>query len=514
MESLSCESYWRQSGHRPLHSYEPLSGDRRVDVAIIGGGITGLSAAMLLKQAGKEVLVLEAGCVGAGTTGGTSAHLDIMPDQGCTQLLHDFGEEAGRQAIAARRRAIDQIETWATRFGIACDFRRIPAFAYTERSDRVDRLRKEYEAAQRLGVNAAWQTTAGLPFSTSAAIQIEQQARFHALDYLHGLAAAVHGENATICEHTRAEVPRDGDPCVIEANGKRVQATEVILATHSAFLGISQFDMRQAPYQSYMLVVRVEDELPDALFWDDEEPYHYTRRAASHEPNLLLIGGADHKTGHGHEQEHFQKLERYARDRFRVTAIEGRWSAEFFEPADGLPMIGRVPATGHLYIGTGYSGTGLTYGTAAAGVLADLILTGTSVYTDVFSPMRFKPMAAAKDLISENLDVAKRFVGDRVKVERVESLESVARGEGKIVHYQGETLAVYRDEQNQLHCNSPVCTHSGCFVQWNNAESTWDCPCHGGRYSATGERLYGPPPADLKPKDPHGAMASKESTRT
>jgi Rieske Fe-S protein len=247
------------------------------------------------------------------------------------------------------------------------------------------------------------------------------------------------------------------------------------------------------------MTVRVEQELPDALFWDDAEPYHYTRRATTDDPGLIIVGGSDHKTGQGDdERDAFHHLERYVRQRFAVQKIEQRWSAEFFEPADGLPYVGRVPSMKHVYLGTGYSGTGLTFGTVAGRLLADLVLDRANPMSDIFSPSRIKPLAAGGSLIKENLNAAKHFVLDRFTGDSIESLEEVPPGKGRLVKYEGKQWAIYRDDEGAIHVLSPVCTHMGCHVQWNEAEKTWDCPCHGGRFSCLGERLYGPPPKDLE----------------
>jgi nitrite reductase/ring-hydroxylating ferredoxin subunit len=214
-----------------------------------------------------------------------------------------------------------------------------------------------------------------------------------------------------------------------------------------------------------------------------------------------LIGGADHKTGQGgDEREYFDQLERYSHERFSVRSVEHRWSAEYFVPADGLPSIGRVAGTKHLWISTGYDGTGITLGTVGGRLVADLILGRDHALADIVKTGRFTPLASANEFVSENLDVARRFVGDRFGAERIESLEEVAPGRGMIVSFGGKQLAAYRDPSGQLFTMSPVCTHAGCIVQWNDAERTWDCPCHGGRYSATGQRTYGPPPRDLAPE--------------
>jgi nitrite reductase/ring-hydroxylating ferredoxin subunit len=246
-----------------------------------------------------------------------------------------------------------------------------------------------------------------------------------------------------------------------------------------------------------VLTAELSDEVGDGLFWDDASPYHYLRRAASDVPGLFVIGGEDHKTGQGDEQQSLARLDRYVREKFHVRNIQCRWSAELFEPADGLPYIGLLPRTKHLYVATGFSGTGLTWGTAAGQLLAELILGHDDPLAAVVSPARWKVLAAAPSFLRENVNAAQHFVADRFRVERMDSFEDLACGEGRVARHDGQIVAAYRDERGDLHLRSATCTHAGCIVAWNDAERTWDCPCHGGRYAATGERLYGPPPADL-----------------
>lgn len=498
MDRISPSAYWNQSNGSP--AYPALPKSRETEVLIIGAGITGLTTALHLKHAGRQVVVVEAGCIGAGTTGGTSGHLDAHPEQGASKLIKDFGEEVAREVTKARMQAIDQIETWCQNFAIDCDFQRIPAYLYSESEQGAKVLNEEGESLKRLGLIANPVSMVPLPFGNGGGVQIADQGRFHAVKYLEGLAAQFSGGECSLYEHTKVLPPEDGSPCIVKIEGgKEIRAQAVLVCTHSAYLGLSQFDLRVAPYQSYVLTVRIEEELPDALFWDDAEPYHYIRRAASDDPGLMMIGGCDHKTGQGDdERDAFHQLERYVQQRFTVQKIEQRWSAEFFEPADGLPYVGRVPLTKHLYLGTGYSGTGLTFGTVAGRLLADLVLGQSSPMADIFRPSRVKPLAAGGSLIMENLNAAKHFVLDRFTGESIDALEEVPPGKGRLVKYEGKQWAIYRDEEGAVHVLSPVCTHMGCHVQWNEAEKTWDCPCHGGRFSCLGERLYGPPTKDLE----------------
>ena len=495
----ATQSLWEDTAP-PQTDYPPLKGDVVADVAIIGAGITGLTAAMHLADAGKRVVVLEAARVGSGTTGGTSAHLDTMPDQGAGVLIQDFGEAAARAVTEARMSAIAQIESWCRKLSIDCDFRRIPAYAFSESAEGAEELTDECENARRLGLDATMVGQPAMPFAHGAC-RIGNQARFHSVRYVQGLAKALHARGVAIHESSRAQPPTDGEPCRVETPGGRVSATDVLLCTHTCYMGITHVDTLIAPYQSYVLTARVAERIPDALYWDDARPYHYIRLASSDDPRLLVVGGADHKTGQGgDEREAFARLETYVRERFDVASIEHRWSAEYLEPADGLPYIGRILTASHVYVAAGFSGTGLTFGTVAGKVLADLHLGRESELAKIFSPSRFKPLAGAANYLSENMNVARRFVADRFGGDSIDSLDEVRAGEGRLVRHRGSQWAVYRDQQGAIHVLSPVCTHAGCRVQWNEFESTWDCPCHGGRFSALGERLYGPPPKDLGTK--------------
>lgn len=410
-------------------------------------------------------------------------------------LIDRFGEDVTRQVVAASRDAIDEIEARCNQFG-DCDFVRLPSYEYTEVGDRPQWMKEQYESGCRLKLPLTLTDIVPLPFHCNHAVRTEQQGRFHALRYLQHLAAQVHGQGSYVFENSRAQPPEPGKP-VATAYGE-VRAKDVFVATHSAFLRISQWDLRVAPYQSYVLAVRVEDEVPDALFWDDADPYHYIRRASSADPHLLLIGGADHKTGQGNDERNsYEQLEQYVRERFRVQAIESRWSGEFFEPADGLPYVGRVPNWEHVYVATGFSGTGMTLGPVSGKLVADLLLERPNPLAEAFSPGRLNVAASAGSFLSENLNAAYRFVADRFQGEKVESLEEIAPGQGRIVTFKGRQLAAYRNSAGLLHTLSPQCTHAGCIVQWNDAESTWDCPCHGGRFTPEGKCLYGPPPSDL-----------------
>ncbi len=485
---------WLEDGRET--SFPALDGVRRFDVAVVGGGITGLTTALLLKRAGKKVAVLSLSPVGRGVTCHTSAHLTACLDRTYGDVVSCFGDEAAAIAARSSATAIDFVGTLAGELKLDCDYDHVPGFQYTESAKDVTRLREEVALLQRLGLEASWASDVPLPFRTAGAIRFERQAVFHPVKYVGGLARAVHGDGCAVYERTRVIGIEEGLPCRVHTDRYTVTANDVLHATHTPLGVVLSLQARLAPHMSYVLSARVSQPAPRGLFWDTAQPYHYVRHDA--DGTRVIVGGEDHKTGQEEDTlARFSALEAWARERFPVTAVEHRWSHEVCEPADGLPYIGRVPGSDHVWVATGYSGTGLTFGTVAAMLLADLVVGREHPWANVFRPGRVKPIASARAVVKENLDVAWRFVADRLAGAASDTVSDVAVGEGKIVEIEGNKAAVYRDEARQIHVLSPVCRHAGCIVAWNAAARTWDCPCHGGRYAPTGEVIAGPPTEGL-----------------
>lgn len=495
------ESIWRQGISRA--SYPRLERNVDVDVAIVGGGITGLTAALTLKRAGKTVALLEARRLGDGVTGRTSAHLTCALDQPLATLTSKFGEAGARLAVESSRAAIDRIEALAHDLAIDCELQRVPAFRWTETPSHVAHLEDEARRYRELGADV--HTLEALPFPafSVAALRFEQQAVFQPLRYLEGLAQAVMGDGSHVFERTRVTRWDDGAPCRLRtASGATVTAQDVVLATHSPIGLLVTLHTRLEALTSFVIVARVSDPPPLGLYFDTAEPYHYVRAVSPAQPDLLVIGGADTKTGHATDPaDHYRRLEEFARTRFAVSAIERRWSAELFEPADGLPYMGKLPGSEHVWVSTGYSGTGLTYGTVGGLLLPDLILGHENGWSELYRPSRVKPIASARKFVSENASVAYRWLADRLAPAPDDRGADLLPGEGKLARVQGRKLALYRDATGALHAMSPRCTHAGCIVAWNAADRTWDCPCHGGRYDAEGKVIAGPPMADLRPAE-------------
>jgi glycine/D-amino acid oxidase-like deaminating enzyme/nitrite reductase/ring-hydroxylating ferredoxin subunit len=489
------ESIWIATRPFPPLSSEPRP--RVVDVVVVGGGITGLTAAVLLKSAGKTVAVLEGLRVAEGVTGHTSAHLTEVVDCSFRTLLSHFGEEGGRRAVEGARASLETIAGFVRDRGIECGFRRLPGFYYTERAENVDDVREELVAARRLGLDVSLTTDVPLPFPVKAALRFANQARFHVREYLLPLLQAIPGDGSFVLEDTRVVDIEDGSPCLVKTERGEISATDVVMATHVP-LNRLFLQTKVAHYRSYVLGCRVAAKLGDALYWDDEHPYHYTRLAEIEGQPLLIVGGEDHKVGQEDDTEgRFEALLDYARARFGVREVVYRWSAQVAEPVDGLPYLGRNSASSHVYVGTGYSGTGLTFGTLAAMIASDLILGRENPWADVFDATRVKPLAAAKEFVAENVDFPAHLMGDRLK-RSGRSLDELAPGQGDVLELDGKKRAVFRDESGSLRILDPVCPHMGCLVAFNAAERTWDCPCHGSRFDTRGGVIDGPAVTGLR----------------
>jgi len=489
-------SLWQ--AHPPRARYPRLGRDLTVDVVIVGGGITGLTAAWLLKRGGKRVAVLELAEVGSGSTGRSSGHLTALPDQPLDKLVSDFGEEGARSVLRNGQEAIDLVESIAAGGGDV-GFERVPGYRFTEHADQVERLRKESMLAARLGLSAGFVDSVPLPFPVPGALRVERQGQIDPMRYLESLVERVAGDGSYVFEHTRVEQIQDGPPCRVVAGSHTVQAATVIEATHTPLQRSLGIQSRTGPHMSYVMGLRVRGTLPLLLAWDTADPYHYLRRVRDESGEYLLVGGEDHKTGQ--ESDPVSRLEDlydYARFHFPVESVEWSWSHQVFESADGLPFIGRKPGHEHVLVAGGFSGTGLTFGTMAGKMLSTLAQGFDAPGAELYSPARIKPLAAAREFLRENLNVAWHLVADRLQSHEEEGKLPLRPCQGRVMDLDGRHVAVYRDESNDLHVLSPVCPHAGGIVSWNDFEKTWDCPCHGGRFFPTGSLMSGPPTENLQ----------------
>lgn len=487
------KSLWM--AERNPHVFPPLESHVSVDVAIVGGGITGVTTATLLKAAGLTVAVVEANRIGEGVTGHTTGHITEVLDGGYQRLVSNFGEDGAHLAARSARDAMRQIEELVEGRNLACGYKHVPGYLYTKKAEKVEFLEAERNAASKAGVACTQvRSISALPFKIEAALRFESQAQFHVRDYLNPLALSIPGAGSYVFEHSRVIAIEDGPPCSVATERASVKAKHVIVATNAPINSLL-LSAKIACYRSYALALRLNEDhpSPNGLFWDVEDPYHYIRSYSAEDEALLVVGGEDHKTGTEKDTDaRFKALLDFAKSHFSVKSVVHRWSAQVIEPVDGLPSIGLEPGASRIYVGTGYSGTGLTFGTLAAMINTDLILGRANRYQELYDPSRIKATASIVDFVKENIDFPLHFVTDRLKPSGSASVTEVAKGEGQIVEIDGEKTAVYRDEQGLLHAVSAICTHKGCLVAFNKAETSWDCPCHGSRFDKDGKVLDGP----------------------
>jgi glycine/D-amino acid oxidase-like deaminating enzyme/nitrite reductase/ring-hydroxylating ferredoxin subunit len=486
-------SVWSETA--PAAPHPPLAGDVLVDVAIIGGGITGITAARLLKRAGRRVAVLESRRLGKGETSKTTAHLTETLDVRYHKLISRFGEAGARLAAQAQRAALERIVSFAEQQQIACDLQRVPGFLFAETADDLDELRREATAARRLGLDAELVGEVPLPFPVAGGVRFESQAQLHPRLYLLGLAEGLDGDGSHVFEETHVLDIEEGDPCRVVTDRGVVVARDVIVAAHVPLSNKLLIHTKLAAYRTYVVGMEVPFTEAMGLYWDTADPYHYLRNHTVDGRTFLLVGGEDHKVGEPDDTTvAFDRLETYARQRFgRVVApTDYRWSGQIVVSVDGLPYIGRNPASSHAFVATGYGGNGMTQGTLAAMIISDEILGLPNPYAEPFKATRWKPFASARAFLTENADYPRHLLADRLPQAGPGALSHLPPSEGRVVTLRGERLAVYRNANGELSAVSPVCTHLGCLVHWNTTEKSWDCPCHGSRFEPGGRVLNGP----------------------
>jgi glycine/D-amino acid oxidase-like deaminating enzyme/nitrite reductase/ring-hydroxylating ferredoxin subunit len=494
--------FWIDSAALP--PFPKLQKSDAVDVVVIGGGIAGLTAAYLLTLDGRSVAVLERERCAETDTGHTSAHLTMVTDLRLAELARSFGRNHAQAVWDAGLAAINQIETIVFDLDIDCEFARVPAYLHAPIGDQTNgganAFREEAALAQELGFDVEYLDE--VPYVGGAGIRYAEQARFHPRSYLAAVARAITDRGGKIYEDSAATDFNDR-PLSVSANGHTLTCQAIVLATHTPLVGNAGmlsamlFQTKQALYTSYVVAGRVEKgRVPDALFWDTADPYHYLRIEQHRNHDVVIFGGEDHKTGQAADTNAcFDRLERTLASMVGDVAITHRWSGQVIETPDGLPYIGET--ADRQFAGTGFSGNGMTFGTLTGMMAADRIAGRPNPWSELFDPSRKKILDAAWDYIKENKDYPYYLIRDRFAGVQARSIREIPRGAGRVVEVDGEKAAVYRDPRGHVTKRSAVCTHMGCLVDWNEAEGTWDCPCHGSRFKVDGSVIAGPAESPL-----------------
>lgn len=476
----------------------------RYDVIIIGGGITGLTAALTLVEADLRVCLIERRRLAGGETGHTTAHLTFVTDKRLSALCREFGDHGAKWTWRAGEVAIQSIRARILQCGIDCDFRNVPGFLCARSEDdeqAIDVLRSEAEIARRLGFEAQFVEQA--PGFNRPGIGFANQAVFHPGKYLAGIAKMLQQTGACdIVEESEVESISD-DLLSVTADGKTIECDYLVAATHvpivgkGSFLGATLLQTKLYAYSTYALQGMLQKgAIPAGVYWDTSDPYYYLRVEPGPDRDRLIWGGGDHKTGQADDTaERFERLEGALRDIAPGVQIAKHWSGQVIESNDGLPYIGE--SSSRQFVATGFAGNGLTFGTIAGLMCGEAVLGHDTPWDDLFSPHRTK-VASAWEYLKENVDYPYYLVKDWLSPHGAKTSE-VAPGEGRVLRIEGQSVACSRDIDGQMHQVSAVCTHLGCLVHWNAAEMTWDCPCHGSRFTQDGKVIAGPAVAELKP---------------
>jgi glycine/D-amino acid oxidase-like deaminating enzyme/nitrite reductase/ring-hydroxylating ferredoxin subunit len=499
-------SYWLDNS--PAPRFSALKEDIAVDVLIVGAGITGITAAYLLKRAGCNVALVERDRCLSHETSYTTAHLTCVTDKLLSKLVDSFGKTHAQAVWDAQLAAIDTIDRSVWREQIKCQFEWVPAYLFNPGTSRAGHesvdLSHEAEVARELGFDA--QLVESVPIFRHPGVRFENQAKIHPRKYLLALLRLLcAGKTCQVYESTEIEDIEGTPITATTTGGHRIHCEHVLVATHvplqgkSGLLPATLLQSKLAPYSSYVVGGWVpRGTVPEALFWDTGDPYDYLRVDRRHDHDFVIFGGEDHKTGHVEETSQcFNRLERRLKQLLPEVSVTHHWSGQVIETNDGLPYIGEHAK--RQFVATGFAGNGMTFGTLSAMMFADHVTGKANPWAELFDPGRTKIKGGLWDYIKENTDYPYYLVRDRFAGKGGQSLRSVKRGTGEVIDVEGRAAAVYRGLDGEIHVRSAVCTHMGCYVHWNDAERTWDCPCHGSRFKVDGEVLAGPAEKPLGP---------------
>ncbi|GAB3399010.1 FAD-dependent oxidoreductase [Flindersiella endophytica] len=502
---MIADSYWMDS--TPTTSFPSLAASAaspEADVVVIGAGIAGLATAWELSRAGRSVVVVEADRVAAGVTGYTTAKLTALHGLIYAKLRKSFGAEAARHYARSQQHAVDHVARTAQELGIACDLERLPAVTYAESPEQVDDLRAEAEAASEAGLPASYLTRTGLPYDVAGAVQVENQAQFHPRRYLLGLVEHLVAQGVRVYERTRVVQLDEGEPCRVHTeHGDTITAGDVVVATQYPVFDRALLFARLKPQRELVVAAPIPAEAdPGGMYITPEESTRSVRTAPfgnGDSDRLLIVTGEKFTPGTAGVSERFDRLAEWTRERFGVGEIAYRWAAQDNSTTDGVPHIGPFhPGARHAWVATGFGGWGMSNGVLAGLLLAELIAGRTPEWASLYDPRRLHPLREAPALLSAQAEVARHFIGDRLRSTHVDTPSDIPPGTGAIVRVGGQQFAVHRKPTGEATALSARCTHLGCIVAFNDAEQTWDCPCHGSRFAVDGSVLQSPATAPLQ----------------
>ncbi|MCC3778232.1 FAD-dependent oxidoreductase, partial [Streptomyces sp. UNOB3_S3] len=488
-----------------------LTSGLTVDVAVVGGGAAGLSTAWELIEAGRSVVVLEAGRLATGSAGRATAQVTALHPLGYAGLARTRGAEAARLCARSLAEAVDRVGDIATALRAHCDLERLPAHAYTTGTTGHEDLRAEAEAARAAGLAASYTTDTGLPFTVTGAVRVEDQAQLHPRRYLLALAHDILARGGRLHENTRVTGLKEGTPCrVTTEHGAVVTAADVIVATHHPVLDRFLLSPRLSSRRELVVAATLPaGDDPGGMYVTGEDGGRSVRTAPyDGERRLLIVTGEGSAPGEPDVARRFDRLVHWTAERFPNARILHHWTAQDHASADGVPFVGpRRPGSAHAYVATGFGGWGLSGAVMAGRLLTELVVGRTiPSWAGLYDPWRPGRVArGAPAALRNQMAFGRRFLTDRLRSGHPAAEADVPPGGGAVVRVGGRRCAVHRQEDGTVRAVSARCTHLGCLVAFNAVERTWECPCHGSRFAPDGTVLDGPATRPLEAREIHDA---------
>ena len=480
------------------HERPVLRGDMTVQAVVVGAGITGLTAARLLCEQGLTAAVIDSRRVCSGVTGLTTAKVTALQSTIYTELSERWGDETSAAYAAANLEGLEMIRRRARDEHIDCDLRIAPAVTYAETDDGVAKIEAEVEAAQRAGLGVSFTTESDLPFEIAGAARLNDQAQFHPRNYCQGLVRGILADGGAVFEETRA-MDLDATAGKVVTDGGTVSAEVIVVASHIPFVDTGGYFARMTSSRSYAVAFRSAGEPPSGMYISVDQSIRSIRSTGD---GYTIVGGEAHPSGKEVDtEERYHTLVSWSQERFGAPKVDYRWSAQDYRSVDGLPFVGPLGSSGRVFAATGFAKWGMANGTIAAAIMVDLAMGRDNPLASVFDSKRSALKQAAPGLLKAGAGFAKSLLTGRVLPSHLRGLEQLAPGSGEVVSINGQKAAAFRDEDGAVHAVSPTCTHRGCQVHFNNAERTWDCPCHGSRFDVEGKVMHGPAVRDLAPLD-------------
>jgi glycine/D-amino acid oxidase-like deaminating enzyme/nitrite reductase/ring-hydroxylating ferredoxin subunit len=463
------------------------------DVLVLGAGIAGLTTAYLLAEAGRSVLVLEAGEVAAGVSGHTTAKLTAQHALNYHRIAARKGTASAGSYGASQLAALEWVARTAREQDIRCELERLPSYVYSTDPNQRALLRAEADAARLAGLPAELVDEVDLPFKTVAAVRFADQAQFHPRQWLLGLAERFVAAGGRIIEGVRATGLTEARRVLVRTTAGAVRANHVVVATHYPIFDRGLYFTRLDPVRDLVVAGPAPDEHTVRGMYLDADTHHSVRAATVGGQRFLVVGGEHYRVGdHLDVRARHQRLARWAEQHLGLTSVRYRWSAHDLSTLDDLPYVGRYyPGARNLWVATGFGQWGMTGGTAAGLLLRDLVLGEDNELETLYDPNRFS-LRSIRPLVANNVTVAAHLTRDHIRALRSPSLDDLEPDQATVTRRGATMVAGYRDENGALHAVNARCTHLGCLVAFNTAERSWDCPCHGSRFDVDGAVLQGP----------------------